>query len=575
MIELLKRVPKRYIIFSIFFACLQGITELILPTLTASLVNDGIAKGDMAVLTQIAIRMGVLTLIIVGSALTNIWYSSLASQGLGRDLRNALYRKTQRLSKDVYDQFGSASLITRTSSDIMQIELTTQMVLRMFLLSPAMLIASVFMAYRASIQMSQTYLATIPLIFISLAIVIHTASPLFRSMQSKVDRMNLVFREGLTGVRVIRAFNKEDYESDRFRQANEDYRQTAIGAQFRLAFLMPALMTILNLTTVFLNWYGGHLVAIRSIDLGVILSFISYTSIMGVSFMFIGFMFVLIPRAQVSAERINDVLQAPETIHSPADGGRVIDDATPLTLSVSEMGFAYEGAQANVLTGIHFDLAPGQTLGIIGATGSGKSTIANLILRYYDVTAGHIRFNGQDVRDYQLDNLRDHIGYVPQRANLFSGTIRSNLAFGNSEASDEAMWQALEIAQAADFVRALPDQLDAVVEQGGANFSGGQKQRLCIARAIMKQAPLMIFDDSFSALDASTDVNLRRALHQSMADSMMIIIAQRVSTILDADQILVLNDDGSVAGLGSHEELMASTPLYAAIVSSQAKEVVE
>ena len=575
MLKLLKRVPKSLILLSVFFAFMQGVTELLLPTLTARLINEGVARGDFDAIWAVAGQMFIMTLLIVGSALANIWFASKASQGLGRDLRNALYAKVQRLSKDTYDEFGNASLITRSSSDIVQIELTTMMVLRMFLLSPAMLIASITMAYQASPQMSQTYLATIPIIAIAIGIVIYTASPLFRSMQKKVDRMNLVFREGLTGVRVIRAFNKNSYESDRFRAANDDYRQTAIGAQIRLAFLIPVMMTTLNLTTVFLVWYGGRLVSNQALDLGVILSFISYTAIMGVSFMFIGLMFVLIPRAQVSAERENQVFEEHEKIHSQENGGQVLSLDEAGQVDFNHVHFAYDGAESNVLEDIDFHLTPGMTLGIIGGTGSGKSTIANLLLRFYDRTSGEIRVNGHLLEDINLKSLRRYIAYVPQKANLFRGTIRSNMLAGKSDATDEEIWQALETAQAAGFVSSFADQLDRRVEQGGSNFSGGQKQRLCIARALIKQSPINVFDDSFSALDAQTDANLRQALKNLDDETINLIIAQRVSTISDADLIIALNDNGSIAGIGTHESLQEDTPIYRSIVQSQLKEVTD
>ncbi|KAA9238624.1 MULTISPECIES: ABC transporter ATP-binding protein [Aerococcus] len=575
MLKILKRIPIHLILLSIFFAFAQGLAELVLPTFTAGLVNQGIVPGDFSAITRIAIQMLGVTLIIVGSALANIWFASQASQGLGKDLRDTIYAKVQRLSKDTYDHFGGASLITRSSSDIMQIELTTMMVLRMFLLAPAMLIASLVMAYRASALLSQTYLVTIPLVIISLALVLYFASPLFRAMQAKVDNMNLIFREGLTGIRVIRAFNKSDYESKRFAKANEDYRQTAVGAQIRLAFLLPALLLILNLTTIYINWFGGHLVANQQLSIGVILSFVSYTSIMGISFAFIGMMFVLIPRAQVSAERINQVLDAPEKIHSPADGGKAFDPERQARLDFDHVNYSYQGAESNVLTDINFSIKAGETLGIIGGTGSGKSTIANLILRFYERSSGDIKINGEKIESYNLDALRDYIAYVPQKANLFKGNIRSNLEFGKGQASDEEIWQNLKIAQAADFVSNLSDGIDHRVEQRGSNFSGGQKQRLCIARALMKDADILIFDDSFSALDAKTDINLRQALSQYAKDKITLIISQKVSTIRDADKILVLEDNGSVAGLGNHDTLMETSPLYASIVSSQLKEVSE
>lgn len=575
MLYLFKRIPKKFIFLSVFFAFIQGFFELILPTITASLVDQAIIPRDMSALRFISVKMIIVTLLIVSSAMLNIWFASKASQNLGQDLRNHLYHKVQKLAKDDLDAFGTASLINRSSTDIMQIELTTMMVLRMFLLAPALLLFALIMAIHSSLALSQTYLVTIPIIVISLGVILYFSAPYFRVMQGKLDQMNLIYREGLTGVRVIRAFNKNEYEAERFKASNLDYRDTAIAVNIRIAFLMPILMTTLNLSIVFINWLGAHLVSMQQLDLGAIISFVSYTGIMGVSFQFIALMFVLIPRAQVSAGRIVEVLVTPEKIHSPKSRGYLFSKDEETRLDFNHVNFAYDGAASPVLKDIDFHLTANQSLGIIGGTGSGKSTLANLIFRFYQVKGGKILINNLPIEHYNLKNLRDHIAYVPQKANLFSGTIRSNLAFGKAGASDEEMWRALEIAQANSFVEKLDKGLDSVVEQGGTNFSGGQKQRLCIARALLKDAEILIFDDSFSALDAQTDQKLRQALSETTQGKIILIIAQRVSTIQHADRILVLTDNGAIAGIGRHEELLREVPLYASIVSSQSKEVTE
>lgn len=568
MWRLIKRIPFWAMFGAIVFALTQAIGELLLPTQTARIIDEGVAAGDMQAIYRIGGQMILITILVIISAGISVYISARTSQNLGRKLRNEIYTKVLQFSKENMGTYGEASLITRSSNDIQQVEVTVMMIMRMVLLSPAMLLAAVVMAVLASPELSLVYAVSGPVLALLIFIILRIVSPYFKSMQNKVDDLNLIFREGLTGVRVVRAFNKSDFEVARFAEANKDYADTAIKAMFRMSFLMPIMTTILSLTNITLSWRGAHLVAAQNLSVGVILSFVNYSFIIMFSFMMLGMIFVILPRAQVSAQRINEILDTEIAIHSP-ENPVSIDRQAPGEVTFEDVAFRFGNAEHNVVDDINFQVKPGQTLAIIGGTGSGKTTIANLLLRFSDVTKGAVKVNGTDVRDLSLNNLRDLIGYVPQKANLFSGTIRENLKYGNVDASDEELWYALRIAQSESFVRELPDGLDAHVAQGGNNFSGGQKQRLCIARAIVKQANIYLFDDSFSALDYTTDRNLRGALKEVTENAATIIIAQRVSTIRDADTIVVL-DKGEISGIGSHDELMAND-IYREIVESQIK----
>lgn len=570
MWRLIKRIPFWAMFGAVVFALTQAIGELLLPTQTARIIDDGVATGDMQAIYRIGAQMIFITLLVIASAAISVFISARTSQNLGRKLRNEVYAKVLNFSKENMGDYGEASLITRSSNDIQQVEVTVMMIMRMVLLSPAMLIAAVVMAVLASPELAMVYAVTGPILVIAIFVILKLVSPYFKSMQKKVDDLNLIFREGLTGVRVVRAFNRSGYEEDRFATANKDYAETAIKAMFRMSFLMPIMTTVLSLTNITISWRGAQLVAAQNLSVGVILSFVNYSFIIMFSFMMLGMIFVILPRAQVSAQRINEILDTEITIHSPENPVSV-DVNEPGKVTFENVAFKFGKAEHNVLENINFKVAPGETLAIIGGTGSGKSTIANLILRFSDVTKGAVKVHGHDVRDYSLDNLRDLIGYVPQKANLFSGTIRENLLYGNENATDEDLWYALRIAQSESFVKELPEGLDAHVAQGGNNFSGGQKQRLCIARAIVKHANIYIFDDSFSALDFTTDRNLRAALTEVTEDAATIIIAQRVSTIRDADTIVVL-DKGEISGIGTHDELLENE-VYREIVDSQIKGV--
>lgn len=568
MWRLIKRIPFWAMFGAIVFALTQAIGELLLPTQTARIIDEGVAAGDMQAIYSIGAQMILITILVIISAGISVYISARTSQDLGRKLRNEIYTKVLQFSKEDMGTYGEASLITRSSNDIQQVEVTVMMIMRMVLLSPAMLLAAVVMAVLASPELSLVYAVSGPVLALLIFIILRIVSPYFKSMQRKVDNLNLIFRGGLTGVRVVRAFNKSDFEVARFAEANKDYADTAIKAMFRMSFLMPIMTTILSLTNITLSWRGAHLVAAQNLSVGVILSFVNYSFIIMFSFMMLGMIFVILPRAQVSAQRINEILDTEITIQSP-ENPVSIDRQAPGEVAFKNVAFKFGNAEHNVVDDINFQVKPGQTLAIIGGTGSGKTTIANLLLRFSDVTKGAVKVNDTDVRDLSLNNLRDLVSYVPQKANLFSGTIRENLKYGNSEATDEELWYALRIAQSESFVRDLPDGLDAHVAQGGNNFSGGQKQRLCIARAIVKQSNIYLFDDSFSALDYTTDRNLRGALKEVTENAATIIIAQRVSTIRDADTIIVL-DKGEISGIGSHDELMAND-IYREIVESQIK----
>lgn len=574
MLKLLKRIPLSALIGCVIFALVQATAELTLPNMTANIIDYGVVEGDIDYIIKTGVMMIGLTILVVIAANFNVLIAAKASHNLGQSIRNDLYTKVLGFSQNSVNKFGSASLITRSSSDVNQVEMTTLMILRMMLISPALMISAIIMAYQNSPELSKIYLFTAPVLIVVIGIILYFATPLFKSMQSKVDNINLVFREGLTGVRVIRAFNKSEFESDRFSAANTDFANTAIKANTYMAILMPALVTVLSFTNIAINWIGADYVSQGIVQVGSIVSYTTYTVIIMMSMMMMSMIFILVPRAQVSAVRINEVLETVEPIESPDNKLSAVKRAQAGHIKFDHVDYRFEGAERNVLTDINFNVNPGETLAIIGGTGSGKSTIANLMLRYYDVANGEVIVQERVVKEYQLENLRDLIGYVPQKANLFSGTIRSNLMFGNDNATDDDLWQALEVAQALDFVRELDKGLDSRVEQGGSNFSGGQKQRLSIARALVKKANIYIFDDSFSALDFATDAKLRGALKPVTQNAATVIIAQRVSTIIDANTIVVL-EAGQVVGMGTHDELLATNAVYSEIVESQMKEATE
>lgn len=571
MINLLKkRLPKSKVIGATIFMAIQVITTLYLPTLTSNIVNNGVAKGNVHYIWMVGIQMMIFSLISVAAAVFNVYFSAKGSQKLGQRLRSDVYRKVINYSHDEMKQIGTSSLVTRTTNDIMQIQNVTLMFLRMMLMAPLMLIGASILAYRRSATLTTIFIVILPLIAVIMALVIRFAGPLFFAMQKKTDRVNQVFREGLTGVRVIRAFRQDELEQQRFDEVNRDYTHNAIKVYNITGLMMPLMTLIMSATNVVITYWGSHLIAFQVTEVGNMIAFITYAAQILMSFAMLSMVFVMVPRAQASAKRLNQVLNMTTPITDAKDP-QSLDH--PSALEFDNVAFKYADAQKDALEGVNFKLHAGQTLAIIGGTGSGKSTLINLIPRFYDATQGEVKVNGVDVRNTTLQAIHQAVAFVPQKANLFEGTLRENMQFGDAKATDEQIWHALEIAQASDFVKELDRQLDAHVEQGGANFSGGQRQRLAIARALVKQASIYVFDDSFSALDFKTDAKLRAALKtdEEIQKHVVVIVGQRVSTIADADLILVL-DKGKVVGQGTHQELLATNKVYQSIVNSQIRE---
>lgn len=569
MYKLTKRMSKWAIVWAVFFMLIQVAGELIIPTLTANIIDNGVANGDTDYIIQVGLQMLLFSFVAIGGAVGNVYISAKESQGLGKKIRNEIFRKVTHFSNDELDQVGTASLITRTTNDVIQVQQVVLLMLRLMIMAPIMMVGAGFLAYTKEPQLARVFLVSIPLLAILIFIIMRFAVPYFRAMQQKTDRLNLVFREGLTGVRVVRAFRKESHEEKRFDEANKDFADTAIKAFTYMGFLMPAMTVVISLTNIMIIWFGGQLISIDQMQVGSLLTFITYAMQILISVMTVAMVFMFIPRAQVSAARINEVLSLKSTIKDPAQPAPV-KKQTNTSFAFEHVYFRYTGAEELVLEDIDFSVEKGETVAIIGGTGSGKSTLSNLIPRFYDVESGSIKINGTDIREYTQHDLRTLLGYAPQKAVLFTGTIRDNMQYGKADATDEEIWKALDIAQATNFVTGMPDGLDSYVEQGGGNFSGGQRQRLSIARALVSQADILLFDDSFSALDFKTDAILRKALKESTKDSVVIIIAQRISSVVDADLIIVL-DEGKMVGKGTHEELKATNPTYQEIMNSQMK----
>lgn len=555
---------------AVFFLLIQVSCDLYLPTVTADLVNRGIVQKDMGVIWNEGIKMLIVAAIGLVAAGLNVYFAATQSMKVGEKLRSQIYHKVLRFSNREMDEFGDSSLITRSTNDIVQIQNVMVQMLRMMLQSPVMLVAACVLAYVREPQLTKVFFVSLPILAIIVMAVMYFAVPLFKSIQKKTDRINLIFREGLTGVRVIRAFRQEEREQNRFKKANEDYTQTGIKAFTIVSTLFPVVTLILGMTNVAIILLGGHLVANMSMQVGDLIAFMTYATQIMISFMMLSMIFVFVPRASASAARVNAVLDQPISIHNaPEKDQEKISINQPASLEFKNVNFRFHGAERLALHDLNFKVTAGQTLAIIGGTGSGKSALVNLIPRLFDIESGEIKVDGVPVKKLSQHNLHEVISITQQQAVLFSGTIRSNLQFGYEEATDKEMWHALEIAQAADFVRE-EGGLDAVVEQNGSNFSGGQRQRLAIARTIIKPASIYVFDDSFSALDFETDAKLRAALAKDpqIQRAVTVIVAQRISTVVDADQIIVL-DEGRVVGQGTHQELKAHNETYQQIIKSQ------
>jgi ATP-binding cassette subfamily B multidrug efflux pump len=558
------------VVLVILFIFLQAMTELSLPTLMADIVDNGMMKGD----TEYILRYGAIMLFVALfsslCSITGAYYSSKIAAGFGRNLRNKVFTRIENYSLHEFDKFGTASLITRTTNDIVQIQNIIIVLLRFMVFAPIMCIGGVIIAISRDKELTLILLVSIPILLVFMGLIARTVMPLFKSMQKKLDRLNMILRENLTGIRVIRAFNKQYYERERFLQANKDLTDTAIKVNRTMAVMHPAVMLIMNLTSIAITWFGGLRISQQEMQIGDMMAFIQYAMLIMFSFIMVAVMFVMIPRAQASAERINEVLEMRPEITDPAES-LTIPEGLKGHVKFENVTFRYPGAEEPVIYNISFEAEPGKTIAIIGGTGSGKSTLIHLIPRFYDVSDGRILINGIDISMISQEELRKKIGLVTQSAFLFSGTIAENIRFGKQDATDEEVIHAAEVAQAADFIAEMPAGFETEIAQGGTNLSGGQKQRISIARALVRKPEIYIFDDSFSALDYRTDALLRESLKQETKDATVIIVAQRVSTILDADCILVL-EEGKLAGMGSHKELMSTCEVYREIVASQLSE---
>ncbi|MDT3394148.1 MAG: ABC transporter ATP-binding protein/permease [Bacillota bacterium] len=572
MLKLAKKRMSGWAVFgAVLFMTIQVVSNLYLPNLTSDIVNDGIAKGNIDYIWQAGFKMLGFSLISIIAAVCNVYLAARTSQGLGQKLRSDIYRKVINFSHDEMDQVGTSSLITRTTNDVVQIQNVAMMFLRMMIMAPIMLIGASFLAYQKDAQLTSIFLVVLPIMALFIGGVMYFAVPLFKAMQKKTDRINLVFREGLTGVRVIRAFRRDKFEQERFDEANTDYTQNAKKVYSIMSVMFPAMTLIMSGTNIAITWMGGHLIANQAMQVGNLLAFMTYAMQILMSFMMLSMVFVFIPRAQASAVRINEVLDLHTPIEDPATPKTFGDQ--PASLAFNQVNFRYQNAEHLALENVDFQMTAGQTVAVIGGTGSGKTTLVNLIPRFYDVETGEVTVKGLNVKDVTLHDIHQQVAFVPQKANLFTGTIRENMQYGNPNAIDDEIWHALEIAQSKDFVSELEGGLDSHVEQGGGNFSGGQRQRLAIARALVKKAAVYVFDDSFSALDFKTDALLRKALKEDaeIQKSVVVIVGQRVSTVADADTILVL-DEGQLVGKGSHAELKANNATYQEIINSQIRE---
>ncbi|MDN3015924.1 ABC transporter ATP-binding protein [Paenibacillus sp. BSR1-1] len=557
------------IILVLSLVLLQSISELYLPTLMSDIVDKGVIKGDTDYIWKIG---GYMLLVALGGMVCSItasFFSAKAASGFGKLLRTKVFSHVGGFSLHEFDKLGTASLITRTTNDITQVQQVLVMMLRMMAMAPMMCIGGIIMAYSKDAKLTLVLAVSLPVLVLAIVIIAKTGIPLFKAMQIKLDNLNRVLRENLTGIRVIRSFNRIQHEKNRFNEANWDLTQTAIKVNKIMASMMPIMMVVLNLTSVAIIWFGGIRISNGHMQVGDMMAFIQYAMQIMFSFIMLSMMFVMIPRASVSAVRINEVLETTADITDPSKP--LSSESKKGQVEFQNVTFSYPGAEMPAITNISFSMNPGEVTAIIGGTGSGKSTLINLIPRFYDVDSGKILVDGIDVREMTQENLRSKIGFVPQQAILFTGTIAENIRYGKEHASEEEVQHAAKIAQASDFIFTMEGAYDAVIAQGGTNVSGGQKQRLSIARALVRKPEIYIFDDSFSALDFKTDAKLRAALKEETIDSTVLIVAQRVSTIMDADQIIVL-DNGEIVGIGKHKDLLETSSVYREIVMSQLSE---
>ncbi len=560
---------RRDIGLVVLFQFLQTIATLYLPTLNADIIDNGVVRGDTDYIWHTGGVMVLVTLVQIVCSGVAVFFGARTAMALGRDVRSSIFSRVQTFSAREVGQFGAPSLITRTTNDVQQVQMLVLLTFTLMVAAPIMCVGGIIMALRQDVPLSGLLLVVLPALIGSVAAIIVRMRPLFRSMQVRIDTVNRVLREQISGIRVIRAFVRDEHEQRRFAGANDDLMSVSMQVGKLMAFMFPTVMLIINATSVAVLWFGAHRIDSGGMQIGALTAFLAYLMQILMSVMMATFMFVMLPRAEVCADRIQEVLGTSSSVVPP------VRAVTRLTshglLELSNVDFHYPGAEAAVLREVNLIARPGETTAVIGSTGSGKTTLVNLIPRLFDVTGGRTMVDGVDVRDLDPVTLARVVGLVPQKPYLFSGTVASNLRYGRPEATDEELWRALEVAQARDFVAKMPEGLAAPIAQGGSNVSGGQRQRLAIARVLVHQPEIFLFDDSFSALDYATDAALRAALAREIADATVVIVAQRVGTIRDADRIVVL-DEGRVVGTGTHRELMSDNETYREIVLSQLTE---
>ena len=563
------RPYRRELWLVVVLQLLQTLATLYLPTLNADIIDNGVISGDISYIVRTGGIMLAIALVQIVCAIGAVYFGARTAMALGRDVRQAVFTKVQQFSAREVGHFGAPSLITRSTNDVQQVQMLALMTFTMMVSAPIMCVGGIILALHQNVQLSSLLLVAVPALGIIVTAIIARMRPLFRQMQVRIDEIARVLREQISGVRVIRAFVRENQEQDRFSAANTDLFTVSLGTGRLMALMFPAVMLVLNFSSIAVLWFGGHLVASGSMQVGALTAFLTYLLQILMSVMMATFMFVMVPRAEVCAERIVEALDTEPDVRPPEHPvGRGLAHGR---LELREVDFRYPGAAQPVLHDISMVAEPGQVTAIIGGTGSGKSTLVNLVPRLFDATAGAVLVDGVDVRDLDPAVLSGLIGLVPQRPYLFSGTVASNLRYGRPDATDAELWRALEIAQARDFVAQMQGGLDATIAQGGTNVSGGQRQRLAIARAVVHQPEIYLFDDSFSALDYATDAALRAALARETAEATALIVAQRVATIRNADKIIVL-EAGRIVAAGTHDELMATDQTYREIVLSQLTE---